>query len=37
MKNPRNVKVIGVGMTKFFKPGEKGLPELSKERRRAGD
>mgnify|MGYP003694453385 CR=1 FL=1 len=31
MKNPRKVIVIGVGMTKFFKPGEKDYPELSKE------
>jgi acetyl-CoA acetyltransferase len=31
MKNPRKVCVIGVGMTKFFKPGEKDYPELSKE------
>jgi sterol carrier protein 2 len=31
MKNPRKVSVIGVGMTKFFKPGEKDYPELSKE------
>src|SRR5512144_650985 len=31
IKNPRKVSVIGVGMTKFFKPGEKDYPELSKE------
>ena len=31
MKNLRKVSVIGVGMTKFFKPGEKDYPELSKE------
>ncbi len=31
MKNPRKVSVIGVGMTKFFKPGEKDYPELSKD------
>jgi sterol carrier protein 2 len=30
MKNPRKVCVIGVGMTQFFKPGEKDYPELSK-------
>src|SRR4051812_31145590 len=30
MRNPRKVCVIGVGMTKFFKPGEKDYPELSK-------
>jgi len=28
MKNQRKVSVIGVGMTKFFKPGEKDYPEL---------
>ncbi len=31
MKNPRKVSVIGVGMTKFYKPGEKDYPELSKD------
>ncbi|MEB2285052.1 MAG: lipid-transfer protein [Polyangiaceae bacterium UTPRO1] len=34
IKNPRKVSVIGVGMTQFFKPGEKDYPELSKQ---AGD
>ncbi|MCC6764481.1 MAG: lipid-transfer protein [Deltaproteobacteria bacterium] len=31
IKNPRKVSVIGVGMTQFFKPGEKDYPELSKQ------
>jgi acetyl-CoA acetyltransferase len=31
MKKLRKVCVIGVGMTKFYKPGEKDFPELSKE------
>jgi acetyl-CoA acetyltransferase len=31
MNNPRKVSVIGVGMTKFYKPGEKDYPELSKD------
>jgi acetyl-CoA acetyltransferase len=31
MKKLRTVCVIGVGMTKFYKPGEKDFPELSKD------
>jgi sterol carrier protein 2 len=31
MQNLRKVNVIGVGMTKFYKPGEKDYPELSKD------
>jgi hypothetical protein len=31
MKFARKVYVLGVGMTKFYKPGQKDYPELAKE------